>query len=223
MPVAKKKTETKTVSKRVDKETKIPKRNQITKKSPTNTKKIDEKTKVKTPKVKTIQDYVMEFADREGLAFDSTHAKGIAFEKFILDLFGRKGYKIKVAETPPSGDHGVDLVISRVRTKRSDDIWGGNEDVTINYMVQCKYKGTGSIGSPIIRDLIGAVNNYSRYKNKQGMCITTVSFTFGAKEEARKGKVELFDGKKLLDMVENDSIGKVKKKKKSEDDFGFWW
>ena len=63
---------------------------------------------------------------------------------------------------------------------------------------------------------------YKKYKNKVGMCVTTGGFTFDAKETAKKAKIELFDGKKLLEMVEKKSKGSVNKKKKDDDDSWFW-
>ena len=177
-------------------------------------------TKRTVSKPSTIQDYVKIHASNNGMKFETTKDKGKVFEDFTKMLLKDNGYKIRIGETETSGDHGIDLVVTKTKSVRSDDLFSDKYDETVSYIVQCKYKESGNIGEPIIRDLAGTVSN-SRYKNPVGMCVTTGEYTVEAKNYAKKSKIMLLDGKKLLEMYNKKKKEPTKKPRKTED--SSWW
>jgi restriction system protein len=88
---------------------------------------------------------------------------GIEFENWVADLFRRGGFQVE--STQASGDHGVDLWVSR------------NHCLSI---VQCK-RWDSAVGEPILRDLYGAMMSANA---KSGCLVTTGSFTAQAQRFA---------------------------------------
>jgi HJR/Mrr/RecB family endonuclease len=91
---------------------------------------------------------------------------GIEFEHWVAELFKRAGFQVEV--TQASGDHGVDL-------------WVTKEGVLV--AVQCK-RWDGALGEPVLRDLFGSMISGGA---QSGCAVTTGSFTAQA-EQFAKGK-----------------------------------
>lgn len=103
------------------------------------------------------------------------------FETWVGMLFMLSGYRVK--NTQYVADHGIDLAI-----------YGGG----IRYgLVQCKrYRGT--VGEPVVRDLYGTlVHENADY----GWLATTGGVSRQAREWASGKPLELWDGKKLEELV----------------------
>ena len=98
---------------------------------------------------------------------------GFEFECIIANLFNAKGYYIR------KGYNGIDhnWGLYNESQVRDDGVDILIEDAGDNYVVQCKHYETNKIGSPEIRDLIGAciIENI-----EHGKFVTTSSFTDGA-------------------------------------------
>ena len=116
------------------------------------------------------------------------------FERLAQRLLREAGFT-QVAVTGQTGDGGID----------------GYGTLQINHLVsfkvlfQCK-RYTNSVSSPQVRDFRGAMAG----RADKGIIITTGTFTAEAKREATRDGVppiELIDGDKLLDMLENLELG----------------
>lgn len=103
------------------------------------------------------------------------------FETWVGMLFMLNGYRVK--NTQYVADHGIDLAIY---------------DGGIRYgLVQCKrYRGT--VGEPVVRDLYGTlIHENADY----GWLATTGGVSRQAREWAAGKPLELWDGKKLEELV----------------------
>ena len=116
------------------------------------------------------------------------------FERLAQRLLREAGFT-QVAVTGQTGDGGID----------------GYGTLQINHLFsfkvlfQCK-RYTNSVSSPQVRDFRGAMAG----RADKGIIITTGTFTAEAKREATRDGVppiELIDGDKLLDMLENLELG----------------
>jgi restriction system protein len=116
------------------------------------------------------------------------------FERLTQRLLREAGFT-QVTVTGQSGDGGID----------------GYGTLQINHLVsfkvlfQCK-RYTKSVSSPEVRDFRGAMAG----RADKGIVITTGTFTAEAKKEASRDGVppiELIDGERLIDMLENLEIG----------------
>ncbi len=107
------------------------------------------------------------------------------FEYTIAELLSRLGYK-DVKVIGGSGDLAVDII-----AKYRDD----------RVVVQCKRYTSRKVGSPELQMFIGMM--VTEYKASKGIYITTSSFTRDAIELARRHRIELWDGNKLIDMLMN--------------------
>jgi len=113
---------------------------------------------------------------RESLHNDYTPAE---FEQLIAELFRRRGYAAKVAGQ--SGDRGIDVVLGKGKNKIG---------------VQCKrYKG--KIGSPLIREFIGALDGAGM---TSGYFATTSDYTDEAVAAARNSSfaITLLTGDEIV-------------------------
>ena len=116
------------------------------------------------------------------------------FERFCQRLLREAGFQ-DVAVTGKSGDGGIDGI----------GILQINPLVSFKVLFQCK-RYICSVGSSQIRDFRGAMQG----RADKGIIITTGSFTSDAKKEAlRDGAppIELVDGEKLIEMLENLELG----------------
>lgn len=157
-------------------------------------------SKTNSTRVRKIDDVDAAFAKfvkDNKLPFSSTHDKGVAFEKFCLVLLQAEGYDIVKAQTASSGDKGIDLIVSKTRIKYSDSIWGDDEKEKTVFAVQCKYKNGVKVGTPIVRDLIGALDGLKRYKKKKAVLMTNSEYTVEALD-LKKSTVILLDGSDLF-------------------------
>jgi HJR/Mrr/RecB family endonuclease len=102
---------------------------------------------------------------------------GIEFEKSIGKLFSNLGYKVEY--TSQSGDQGVDLFID-------------NEII-----VQCKAH-TDQISPATIREVYGSMMHF---KKEKAIVISTGGFTKGCFDFARGKPIELWDIRKIIELV----------------------
>jgi restriction system protein len=130
------------------------------------------------------------------------------FENFSKRLLLAAGFQ-DVNVTGQSGDGGID----------GAGILQINPLMSFKVLFQCKrYKGV--VSSPQIRDFRGAMQG----RADKGIIITTGTFTPDARKEAiRDGvpPIELVDGEKLIDMMEQLELG-LKPVKAYEIDDGFF-
>lgn len=116
------------------------------------------------------------------------------FERLCQRLLRESGFE-RVAVTGRSGDGGLDgLGILQV-----------NPLVSFKVIFQCK-RYAGSVGPDKIRDFRGAMQG----RADKGIILTTGTFTQAAREESvRDGvpPIELVNGEKLLDMLEELQLG----------------
>ena len=115
----------------------------------------------------------------------------IKFEKFARGLLQKMGFEVDpVKGIVASGDGGIDgfAYCTDEQNLRSTRV-----------AIQCKRYTNGSVGSPAVRDLKGAIDSY---RADYGVLITTSYFSKDAIEEARnKGTpVTLIDGEQLVDL-----------------------
>jgi restriction system protein len=116
------------------------------------------------------------------------------FEAFAQRVLRESGFQ-GVTVTGRSGDGGIDGV----------GILEVNPLVSFKVLFQCK-RYAGSVGSGAIRDFRGAMAG----RADKGIILTTGTFTSDARKEAvRDGvsPIELVDGEKLVDMLENLELG----------------
>ena len=109
------------------------------------------------------------------------------FEEFIEDLFEQLGYDAR--KTPNSGDFGIDVIANSRDQKIA---------------VQAKrHKSSNKVGSPTVRDTLGSIH---RVDADKAIVITTSTFTRPAFQQARNSPIELWDRKKLRQVVEDKFI-----------------
>lgn len=105
---------------------------------------------------------------------------GSDFESFLEKLFRKLGYS--VIKTPLTGDQGADLVLE----KNGERI-----------IVQAK-RYSGVVSNTAVQEAVAAINHY---KCDRAIVVTTSSFTESALKLAYSNKVELWDGKKLKEVM----------------------
>jgi restriction system protein len=118
----------------------------------------------------------------------------LGFERLCQRLLRESGFK-QVTVLGKTNDGGID----------GEGLLELNPFVSFKVLFQCK-RYQGSVGSPVIRDLRGAMQG----RADKGILITTGNFTMEAKKEAiRDGAppIELVDGEKLVEMFEKLELG----------------
>jgi restriction system protein len=116
------------------------------------------------------------------------------FESFAQRLLRESGFQ-RVDVTGRSGDGGID----------GSGILEVNPLVSFTVLFQCK-RYAGSVGASTVRDFRGAMTG----RTDKGIILTTGTFTNEARKEAlRDGAppIELIDGDKLVDMLEDLELG----------------
>jgi restriction system protein len=116
------------------------------------------------------------------------------FERFSQRLLRESGFQ-DVTVTGRSGDGGIDGI----------GILQVNPLVSFKVLFQCK-RYVSSVSASQVRDFRGAMQG----RADKGIIITTGSFTADAKKEAiRDGvpPIELMDGERLVDMLEELELG----------------
>jgi restriction system protein len=138
---------------------------------------------------------------------DDLSSDGYEFEERIRLLLVDLGWK-DIRRVGGGGDGGVDLVA-----------WYGK----YKYIVQCKYYQSGkSVGSPAIRDLIGAKEDQKAY---QALFVTSSHFSEPARETATRNGIKLWDREEIgrkLQTVENHKQTPEVKLTKSLQEYAFW-
>ncbi|HYE11156.1 MAG TPA: restriction endonuclease, partial [Patescibacteria group bacterium] len=111
---------------------------------------------------------------------------GVVFEKYLLEHFKHLGYSGHL--TPSTADYGADLVLQKDGRR---------------VVVQAK-RWKNSVGVDAIQQVIGAIKHYDANK---GMVVTNSTFTENAYELANSNGIELWDRKKLIEVM-NKAKGK---------------
>lgn len=107
---------------------------------------------------------------------------GEDFEKFLAELFKRRGFKVKLTAT--SGDYGADLIL-----KDGKDI----------IAVQAK-RYSSTVGVKAVQEIIGAVKMYDA---TEAWVVTNSHFTRQAEKLADINDVYLIDRDELIQMMLN--------------------
>jgi restriction system protein len=118
-----------------------------------------------------------------------------SFEEFVAELFEALGYDVE--QVGGSGDEGADL-----RLRRRDGLLG---------VVQCKYHKRGVVGSPVLQKFLGTIHHTLSHK---GFFVTTSTFSLAAEKFAAEHPIELVDGPRLIELV-NQALG-TKGRRESE-------
>ena len=104
------------------------------------------------------------------------------FEEFVGEVFEALGYEVE--HVGGTGDNGVDLKVRR----------GG-----LLGIVQCKYFSRGVVGSPELQKFLGTIHHTRSHK---GFFVTTRTFTLAADKFAAEHPIELIDGPRLVELVQ---------------------
>lgn len=105
------------------------------------------------------------------------------FEEFTAELFEALGYQVECVGG--SGDEGADLRLSRDGLRA---------------VAQCKYhQRKGVIGSPDLQKFLGTIHHTGSHK---GYFVTTRTFSLAAEKFAAEHPIELVDGPRLIELVE---------------------
>ena len=105
---------------------------------------------------------------------------GEEFERFLGELFKRRGFKVSYTAT--SGDYGADLIL-----KDGKDV----------IAVQAK-RYSSSVGVKAVQEIIGAIKMYDA---TEAWVVTNSYFTKQAIKLANINDVYLVDRKELIDMI----------------------
>lgn len=120
--------------------------------------------------------------ERAGLA-DVKRMSWRDFEKYLAHLFRSLGYKVEL--TPPSGDFGVDLILTDGTGKR--------------IAVQAKRWKNKKVGNDAVQAVVGGA---AYYKCSQTIVITTSGYSDQAVKMAKETGTHLWGLKELGDRVE---------------------
>jgi restriction system protein len=112
---------------------------------------------------------------------------GESFEEFVAELFEMLDFEVE--KVGGSGDNGADL-----RLKRRDGLVA---------VAQCKYHKQGLVGSPELQRFLGTIHHTHSQK---GFFVTTSTFTLSAEKFAAENPIELLDGPRLVELV-NQAMG----------------
>lgn len=108
---------------------------------------------------------------------------GIEFETFLKCHFQNLGFRTET--TPATGDYGADLILRK-----------NNEKI----IVQAKrYKD--KVGIKAIQEVVAAVGHY---KAQKGYVVTNSYFTKSAINLANSNSIELWDRKKIIEIMTKD-------------------
>lgn len=104
------------------------------------------------------------------------------FEEFVGEIFEALGFEVE--HVGGTGDQGVDLRVGR----------GG-----LIGIVQCKYFSRGVVGSPELQKFLGTIHHTKSHK---GFFVTTRTFSLAADKFASEHPIELIDGPRLVELVQ---------------------
>jgi restriction system protein len=137
---------------------------------------------VKEYTVKKIAKYKMNNIDK---------LSGEHFEEFLALKFKKLGYKVKL--TPTTADYGADLVIRKDKSK---------------IVVQAK-RWNSKVGVEAVQQVVASMKYYNADRS---MVITNSYFTENAKILAKCNEVELYDRRKLYNLIEAKNNNEILKK-----------
>jgi len=106
---------------------------------------------------------------------------GLQFEEYLSRLFAGLGYQ--VSTTNASGDHGVDLILSK----------NG-----IRYALQAKFYA-GKVGNKAVQEVYSGMSIWGA---SAAIVVTNSSFTPQAKQDAEQLGVTLIDGQQLHQLID---------------------
>jgi restriction system protein len=110
-----------------------------------------------------------------------------SFERYVADLFRKKGYKVTIRGR--SGDHGVDLELESTGRRRA--------------IVQCK-RYRNAVGPDIVRELFGTMIHEGVH---HAFLVTTADITPAARDWARNKPMTLIDGQALVQIAKSLQAG----------------
>jgi restriction system protein len=106
-----------------------------------------------------------------------------AFEEVVAEAFRRSGYAV-VENARAGPDGGVDVTLRR----------DGNL-----YLVQCKHWPDKKVGVKVVREMLGLV---AAHGADGAIVVTSGTFTAEARAFAANTRVDLIEGRRLAEMVE---------------------
>ncbi len=113
------------------------------------------------------------------------------FEEFVAEVFEAMGYHVdRVGGT---GDEGADLKVKKAG---------------LVGVVQCKYHTRGVVGSPELQKFLGTIHHTRSHK---GFFVTTRTFSLSAEKFVADHPIELIDGPRLVELVQ-EAMGPGAKK-----------
>jgi restriction system protein len=112
---------------------------------------------------------------------------GETFEEFIAEVFEMLDFEVE--KVGGSGDNGADLIL-----RRRDGLVA---------VAQCKYHKQGLVGSPELQRFLGTIHHT---RSQKGFFVTTTTFTLSAEKFAAENPIELLDGPRLVELV-NQAMG----------------
>ncbi len=110
---------------------------------------------------------------------------GYQFEKYLINLFIRLGYKVRHVGSnyyQHHGDFGADLIVEKDGVKTA---------------VRAK-NYNNLVGIEAVRRVLGAINYY---QCQRGIVVTNNFFSFDARTQASVSNVELWDRNNLIDVI----------------------
>jgi len=113
---------------------------------------------------------------------------GIIFEEFLLEHFKYLGYTVHL--TSRSENYGADLILQKEGIK---------------VVVQAKRR-KNNVGVDAIQEVMGAIKHYDANK---GLVVSNSSFTNSAYELANSDGIELWDRKRLVEIMDKSKGEKI--------------
>lgn len=116
------------------------------------------------------------------------------FEEFTVALLFSLGFS-RLRRIGGAGDLGVDVI--------------GVDPHGRTTVVQCKRYGTGTrVGSPLVQHFLAM--KYHEHRDAPGLIVTTSAFTRPAIDLARRNNIELIDGRRLLQLLEQGKTDAIR-------------
>lgn len=113
------------------------------------------------------------------------------FEDLVGDFYRNRGFNVEV--TSRARDEGVDVI-----ARRPSDVG------TDHLIIQCKHYPEGTVGSPEVRNLIGAWQDHP--KANRAVMVTSGKFSQNAIDLANRNNIDLIDGSLLCQILLKEGI-----------------